>query len=300
MTDAERLKWLQDRKSGIGGSDLAGLLGLSPYSSPERIYADKTSAEIRDDETEAMEWGRRIEPAIREAYVDKTGRAVDTPAMMRHPDNPHHMYTPDGLTADGEAVLECKHIFKPTEEWGPHGSDQIPVYYMCQVQWGMHVTGRQRADLAAKFAMSSPMFRVYQIPRSQRFIDLAVEAVDAMWTAIVNRDPPPDVAAALRAAGGGLLGGIEGPEDVARMVVDLCEVKAEISGLEKRESELSDGIKMAMGSYTRLLYGDVAIATLNEEKRSSLDTKTLKAEMPEVYGKYLRQSATRVLRLIKK
>ena len=42
MTTSERLEWLKTRQTGIGGSDVAAILGLSKWKTPLDIYLAKT------------------------------------------------------------------------------------------------------------------------------------------------------------------------------------------------------------------------------------------------------------------
>ena len=53
-----REEWLRYRKKGIGGSDAGAVCGLNPYSSPIKVYYDKTQEEISDYDNEAMRQGR--------------------------------------------------------------------------------------------------------------------------------------------------------------------------------------------------------------------------------------------------
>ena len=41
MTSAERLEWLKTRQTGIGGSDVAAILGHSKWKTPLDVYIDK-------------------------------------------------------------------------------------------------------------------------------------------------------------------------------------------------------------------------------------------------------------------
>ena len=43
MTNTE---WLELRKTGIGGTDAGAVCGLNPYSSPIKVFYDKTSRDI--------------------------------------------------------------------------------------------------------------------------------------------------------------------------------------------------------------------------------------------------------------
>ena len=46
-------EWLALRKTGIGGSDAGTVCGLNPYSSPMKLFCDKTSEDIQELDNEA-------------------------------------------------------------------------------------------------------------------------------------------------------------------------------------------------------------------------------------------------------
>ena len=48
MTELTREEWLARRRSGIGGSDVAAVLGLSPWKSPRQVWLDKTTDAVDD------------------------------------------------------------------------------------------------------------------------------------------------------------------------------------------------------------------------------------------------------------
>ena len=80
-----RAEWLKLRQIGIGGSDVAVLLGLSKWRTPLDVYNSKIEAPEESDNA-SMEWGRRLEPVIREKYAEAVGTEVTIPPFMfQHP-----------------------------------------------------------------------------------------------------------------------------------------------------------------------------------------------------------------------
>ena len=68
-------EWLKARKTGIGGSDIAAILGLSPYRTPVDVWAEKTGRATAQDETLQMRFGRYAEEFVAREYTAKTGNA---------------------------------------------------------------------------------------------------------------------------------------------------------------------------------------------------------------------------------
>jgi putative phage-type endonuclease len=67
-----RDEWLAARRTGIGGSDIAAILGLSPWRTPLDVYRDKVDG-AEQPETEAMRWGRLLEDVIAREYAVRAG-----------------------------------------------------------------------------------------------------------------------------------------------------------------------------------------------------------------------------------
>ena len=68
-----REEWLAQRKHTIGGSDAAGIVGLSKWSSPYSIWADKTGRLPEKEDTEAMRLGRDLEDYVAKRWMEATG-----------------------------------------------------------------------------------------------------------------------------------------------------------------------------------------------------------------------------------
>jgi len=68
---------------------------------------------------------------------------------------------------------------------------------------------------------------------------------------------------------------------------------------EANADALKDKIACAVGNSSLITFGGVKVATYNAQTKTSLDTKRLKEEMPEVYDQYSQFTNTRVLRITK-
>lgn len=97
------------RRLGIGGSDAAAVVGRHPYVTPLALWLDKVHGR-EVVENERMEWGNRLESAIREAASDSIGESVSVPPdTFTHPLTPIMRANVDGILESGR-ILECKNI----------------------------------------------------------------------------------------------------------------------------------------------------------------------------------------------
>ena len=82
-----REDWLQARKAGIGGSDIAALLGLSKYKTPLQLWMDKTGRADENfdaDSLERMHWGTVLEDVVARHYADQRGVKVQRINQILH------------------------------------------------------------------------------------------------------------------------------------------------------------------------------------------------------------------------
>ena len=102
--------WLRNRIGSIGGSEVAGILGLTPYPNctPLAIY-NRKRAELADPEqsiaaekermNDAMMWGHYIEPAVAQCWEDTTKRTIikssSNENIYKNTLYPHCHYSPD-------------------------------------------------------------------------------------------------------------------------------------------------------------------------------------------------------------
>jgi len=165
-------EWLAARRQGITASEIAIVMGLSPYSSPFALYHQKLGQLPDVEETDAMQLGSYMESFIAERFAERHPDWYihgDGRELYAHPDQPWQMATPDRLVYEAHrpqagrelAVLECK-IDGGSDEWGEDGTDQIPVHYRCQVLWQMDVMG-VTAGYVACLLWNRRKVRVYEL-----------------------------------------------------------------------------------------------------------------------------------------
>lgn len=182
---------------GIGASEISAVAGLNPFASPWQVYLKKTGQIPDVEQTAPMEWGHRLEPAIRQKYADETGFAVYVPpSSMFHGERTWARATPDGiagaavkldqlLDVERHHLLQIKNVGLWVEKtW----QDAPPAYVQLQVQWEMFVTGLNRADVACLIGGNE--YRCYSIHRDQRAIDDLVTIGEDFWKKVEQRIEP--------------------------------------------------------------------------------------------------------------
>jgi putative phage-type endonuclease len=139
-------EWHAARTHGVGGSEIAPILGISPFESRFSLWHRKAGRIAPIDDSPEMEWGRRLEPAILQKYRDEhPHQSFDLQGYtFTHPDRPWQIANPD-LYGDDLVEAKCS---RDSVGWGEPGTDEIPIYYRTQVLWYMDTLGRDRATVA--------------------------------------------------------------------------------------------------------------------------------------------------------
>lgn len=146
-----RDEWLAYRRRGIGGSDAAAVLGISPFRTGRDLYFDKRGIAVPDDEENwvAKEVGNLLEDLVARIFSKKTGLQVfKRPYMFQHPHYPWMLADLDYLVElpDGTfAILECKTTnYNARDKWWSDGVETVPVYYEAQGRHYMAVVNLSR------------------------------------------------------------------------------------------------------------------------------------------------------------
>lgn len=180
----DRPEWLSLRKSGLGGSDAAAILGVSPWTSGYTLWLDKNRTDSPDDQaTLAMRRGTHLETFIlTEAMnVDPDLTVYRAPYMLAHPDHPHLRANLDGLAHHVKrrtwGGVEAKNV---NAFMAKHWADGPPAYYEAQV--GHYLACCPLIDWWAVVAdFGGDDLRVFYLDRESVPVETIVERELAWW-----------------------------------------------------------------------------------------------------------------------
>ena len=189
---------LEFRMSGIGGSDSAAVIGVSPYTSARALYHEKVGDIEPDDlsDNDAVHFGNVLEDIVAQEYMRRTGRKVRRKnASLRHPDLPFIIGHIDRDVVGLPRALECKTSDAMAfnfGDWGPEGTDEVPEHYFTQAQHYMGLLPKVDVfDLAV--LVGGNRFRLYHIHRDDTFIRDLFDADAAFWRDHVEKKTPPPI-----------------------------------------------------------------------------------------------------------
>lgn len=172
-----------DRQKYIGGSDIAAILGISPWKTATQLWMDKIKPRVDDGRNHAAKArGTRLEPYILDMIQQEHGLTVAARGQ-RYRDKSVPFFAAEidaefmvnGAIENGE--IKTAHPFK-AKEWGEEDTDALPVHYTAQVQWGMGITGRPRCRV---FVLIGDDLRSYVVERDDEIIEAMRKQAGKFW-----------------------------------------------------------------------------------------------------------------------
>lgn len=280
-------QWLEDRRKGIGGSDVAAVLGLSKWKTPYQVWQDKLGLIPATPDNDSMKWGRLLEPVVRQQYAEATGREVKVPTgILQHQDHKFMLANLDGFTDDGR-IVEIK-TARRQDGWGDAGTDEVPQEYLLQVQHYMAVTKFEVADIAVLIAGSD--FRLYHVHADRELQEMMIEQEAEFWRLVESHTPPDALSfadAVARYGRSSKTGEITATEEVLKAVEELASIRVDMKLYEAREEELKGIVMAAMGDFDTLTYQGKTLVTWKAAKPTErFDSKAFKAAHPELAAQF--------------
>lgn len=291
-------QWLEYRKTGIGGSDASVVCGINKYRSPVELWLEKTGQLPYQEAGEAAYWGTQLEPVVRSEFTKRTGIEVKlVKQLLQSEEHPFMQANLDGICEHpdyGTCIFEAKtaSAYK-SNEW----ENSIPAEYMLQIQHYMSVTGYKGTFIAVLIGGNT--FKWKYIERDDEIIEMLIHLEADFWEHIVNNTPPP-------------LDGSEAsekflsdryPESIPQSRIILPpEADVLIKEYDKETAILNEATERRQRTENLLkeMLGDNENGTSENRIISwksifqeRLDSKSLRAEHPDLYKKYVNRISYR-------
>lgn len=200
-TELSRQDWLALRKTGIGGSEVAAVFGISPFGTARDVYYDKLDI-VSAYDNEANKYQKKIgtllEDIVAEIFAEQTGYQVFKIRKM-YRSREHSFMIADidffVLLPDGTfAILECKTTAPDAtgKWWHDDGSPAIPANYQLQGRQYMSVMHINKTFFACLYGNSEHYFLSRELNRDLSFEDEMIAIEGEFWNNhVLQRIPPP-------------------------------------------------------------------------------------------------------------
>lgn len=294
-----REEWLKYRTQGIGGSDVSIIAGINPFKSVHQLWLEKTGqAEPEQTDSEYAHFGTLLEPIVRKEFAERTGLKVRQKHMLLQSEEyPFMLADLDGVIREdsGEmAIFEAKTASAYKQEVWENGT---PASYILQVQHYMAVTGARRTYIAA--LVGGNHFYYHVIERDKEMIGKITAMEKYFWETHVlgGTEPVPDGSEATTnyfnnkfSESDGTI--VELPEEAVSVCMEYDRISEELKRLETAKNAAANQLKNYLKEAETGLAGERRI-TWKQINKSTLDSKRLKVEKPDIYSSYLTQSSYR-------
>jgi len=185
--------WLAWRAGGVSASDVAILLGRSPYKTPWRLWAEKTGL-VRVEAELSSDWfrtkGTGSEDAVRWAFEQQHDTLL-LPLCGESEEQPLIRASFDGIDDDGRPVelkVSCQQVYTEVLNLGRE-STAFKLYYP-QVQTQLYVSGQTLGWLV--FYSGPGAMVEFAVERDEAFIaETLVPGCLGFWDQIQNKQEPP-------------------------------------------------------------------------------------------------------------
>lgn len=289
---------LEKRQQHLGSSDMAAILGMDPFRNAYDVWLEKTGKLEDQQGNDAMFAGTMFEDGvlqyaekelgeklIRNQYRSAKDRGIPLGANI------------DALVVGSGLPVEAKTagLFGPLRDiWGEAGTDEVPDRVIIQATVHMICSATDLCHIAA--FLGGRGFAMFQVKRDAVVADVVTETAVQFWEKHVLANVPPDDSLPHAQSIKRIRREPETTVSIQQQLVDDWltakeGVKAAELVKEQAEVKLLTALGEAEGGIT-----PAGMLTYLAQTRSTIDSKALKAEHPEIYEQFTKATTYRVPR----
>lgn len=279
--------WLEIRKLGVGGSDIAKVIGESNYGCNVDVWNDKVNgSEFKGNRF--TDWGHRLEPIVADKFAD-SHKEFQVLELERTLKRGYSLANVDRLIyhpEKGYGILECKTT--STYNYKEWTGEEVPQEYFCQVMHYLAVTGLKYAYINCLIGGND--YKEFFIERDEEACEILLNSADEFWKnyVLTKNCPVPNESEAYRKRQIELSEKLESSETVIedekalKLAEDYEKLKKE---LEDKKKELEDVKTKLIDSviesgHKKAKIGKVKVS-YSSRTTSSLNKELLKKEVPD-------------------
>ena len=282
-----REEWLSHR--GIGGSEIAALLGLSHFQTPKQLWELKKNGykEEIDDKTQLLfDTGHLLEPLVAETFAKNAKKEIDEDSVgdviVSDMDYPFLTGSPDRTWGDKSGVLECKTTQIHLGEFSAIG--ELPKSWYCQLQWYMGLMGIGKGAIA--YIANNKDYGHVMVSFDKEFFNFAKKTAVNWWNTYIDGDKEPEEGNAKAK----ILKPLD-PQEVtaSESVMNAIQRIKELSEIDKANKTEADALKQLITDYmnghsTLTDIDGKGIAKIIDRAGSiTIDRKKIESNYPDIF-----------------
>lgn len=299
-------EWLQQRSAGIGGSEIAGIVGDSKWTSPRQIWMNKLQMydeESRPKKSEAAAWGNLLEPVVATEWGKRNNRQwIHIPVILVDEAKPYLMANIDGftLTDDRQQIMGILEI-KTTSVYNIEVWEQgpLPENYIDQSNWYCGITRLSNYTLVC--LVGGQKLFSYDLPADPDLFKRLVDAADIFWNENVLKGVEPQACDVDLEDVRQLPKDPEEPPVVlsdaqSKLIEAYCNVNKQLADLKKLRDGLQAQIYVLLGNSMSAITSS-NIIQVTESVRRTVNAAELKKTYPDIYNEFVKVSKVRTLNI---
>ena len=277
--------WHDERRRGIGGSEVAAIMGVSPWKTARDVWEEKVGLSSGTETTPIMELGTYLEAFVASRYEQQTGRKV----QQRHQQfvHPDHDFLRANIDREilkdprGVGILEIKAMgsypFRQTKLYG------LPDYYALQLQHYLMITGRSWGSFAIMNRDNADILW-FDVEPNVEIHARIIEACSEFWQHVIDGTPPQEQKAEkveLPEMDNGEVTFIDNSE-WQQAVTDLREARQLADQAKQIEDAAKERVISIMGDNAVCEGAGVRVYYKEQSGRKTFDKKALSKDHPEI------------------
>jgi putative phage-type endonuclease len=299
--------WLDKRKAGLGGSEIATILGENKWSSKQQVFYSKIG--VYDDsrpveQSEPARWGNLLETTIATEWGNRYEREwIHIPVILQSDENSWELANIDGFTlSEDRSVITGILEIKTTTEYNRSlwEDGPIPFNYICQATWYCGITGLKEIVLVC--LVGGQRLYAHELPFDDELFAREQAAAKEFWNENVLKCIEPvaeakDVEKLKAAEPDELKPPIVFEDEVTETLVEsYCILREKIKALTKIKDELYAQIFSAIGDN---MQGITATHTITRQisARQSCNFAKLDSLYPDAYKDCVTINTSQMLRI---
>ena len=298
---APRDVWLATRRKGIGSSDLAKVLNLTGFGTPQQVFHDKLGHLPLDDDdfSDAAHYGTLFEDPLARDWARRNRTVVEPVGIIANESNPWQMCTLDRLCTEcplDRSVLSLCALEVKTRNafvaklWRQGPPDDV----LAQVLWQIIVTGLDHIHVVCLIGGND--YRQYTVRREDHLKLVAYVNAEAsrLWHEhiLTGREPAftgqeaPDALVALyqhlhpERSGAVVL---DRDGDAHDAMSEYVEAVAKEREAKKEKALAKAKLLAALGNAQTALFQDRPFFSIEQSTKETPDLDRLREEFPEAY-----------------
>lgn len=281
------------RRLGIGGSDVAAIMGLSPWKTPLNVYFEKVRGDVTEENKNLVR-GRKLEKYILEDYADHNDVELDmSSSFVQSTEFPFLIGNIDAKVKNKNVLVEAKSAGCHYSHW-----DGLPIYYRTQVAYYAMITDCDYVDIPVVF--DRWVYECFRYNRDLAFEKKIKDTCVQFWESNVLKNTPPqpenlDDARSLFSIS--TEKSQKATETAKKAVEEIKKIHLLQDRLLKKEDDLKLAIMTEMQDAQVLLDDDTPLVTWKTQTSKRIDSARLKKDNPVMFNEFSKESSSRVFRI---